>query len=182
MRGYVGFLFLNGIKILSCLVLLKEFFQLLNREKIAILTHNLQRKEKSASRCRICPAISMRTYLWKWFSAVAIKGRQESSLNATAAITERIFGERKAARAIKTCVLCAGRGESGDGKSSPSRCAAWTLRTWKSKQKLFGWNRLNYMNCMRTVCCCETEKKNCRKGRQKRKNRSADELMKKFAL
>lgn len=38
-------------------------------------------------------AISMRIlvlFMGKWFSAVAIKGRQESSLNATAAITENI--------------------------------------------------------------------------------------------
>lgn len=28
------------------------------------------------------------------------------------------------------------------------------LRTWKSKQKPFGWSRSNYMNRMRTVYCC----------------------------
>ena len=37
----------------------------------------------------------------KWFSIAAINGQPESSLNATA-VLQRIFGECKSARAIKT--------------------------------------------------------------------------------
>ncbi len=50
MRGYIGFLSFEWHKNTPCFSLSKEFFQLLNREKSMILTHNLQRKEKNPHR------------------------------------------------------------------------------------------------------------------------------------
>jgi len=49
MRGYIGFLSFEWHKNTPCFCLSKEFFQLLNREELTILTHNLQRKKKKST-------------------------------------------------------------------------------------------------------------------------------------